>query len=89
MLTNDPKGAATRKVDVQPSERGNAGALNLQHVVGTLQSVRLAVEVERQVREAGDLGTVHSVLPIPRLLCANLRVEHLGHVSGEGDQGSA
>ena len=60
-----------------------------EDVISALQRVCLAVEVEREVRQGGDLGTVDRVLAIPRLLGTDLRVKHFRNVGRKSDERSA
>ena len=63
--------------------------MHVQDVVGSLERVWLAAEVEGEIWEARNRIAINSVLAIPGLLGTNLSVEHLSNVSGESNQGSA
>jgi hypothetical protein len=76
-------------LDIHRYERGDASALHLKHVIGRLQWVRLATEVEGQIGQLGNRATVDHILSIPAFLGANLRIKHLGDVAGKGDEGGA
>ena len=85
-LTDDPKGASG-KVDIHAGERRDTSTLNLKNVVGGLDGVRLAIEGESEIRQAGDGRTINGVLTIPATLSTNLSVDHLSNISREGNQG--
>lgn len=68
--TNDPELSAG-EVDVHTSESANAGAAGIEDVVGTLERVRLAAEIEGEFGEGGNLVTRNSILAVPRTLGTN------------------
>lgn len=74
---------------VKPGERGHASSLNLKDVVGTLEHVGFLVEVKGKVREVGNRTAFNSVLAVPTARGTDLSVDHLRHVGGESDEGSA
>ena len=86
--TDNPEGTAG-EVDVHTGEGGHASPLHLEDVIRTLERVRVATEVEREVGQAGHLVALDGVLAVPRLGSADLSVEHLSDVSGHGNERSA
>lgn len=68
--TNNPELSAG-EVDVHASESANAGAAGVEDVVGTLEGVRLAAEIEGEFRKGGNLVTRNGVLAVPRALGTN------------------
>ena len=68
--TNNPELSAG-EVDVHTSESANASAAGVEDVVGSLEGVRLAAEIESELREGGDLVTRNRVLAVPRALGTN------------------
>ncbi len=87
--TNNPDAATVWEVDIESSERRHTCPLQFQDIIRALQGVGFTVEGESQIWKAGDLCAVYSVLTVPPLLGTNLSVDHLGDVSGEGNQGSS
>ena len=65
--TNNPEVSAG-EVDVHTSESANAGTAGVKDVVRTLEGVRLAAEIEGELRQGGDLVTRNGVLAVPRAL---------------------
>lgn len=72
LLTDDPK-RTSGEIEIHALEGTDAGALELEGVVGTFEGIRLAVEVEREIGKAGDAFTWQCVLTIPGLGGANPR----------------
>ena len=70
LLTDDPE-FAPWEVDVHALERADAGALDIENVVGAVHWVVFAVERKRQLRKARNFFTRHSILPIPRFRGTN------------------
>src|SRR5258708_421542 len=62
-------------------ESADASILNGEDIVSPHQGIRLAVKVERENRKRGNVLAGDSVLAIPALGGANLRIQHLGNVS--------
>lgn len=87
--TDNPERATTREVDIHTGECGHTGSLNVQNVVRAFQWIALAVESKGEVWESRHLGAIDCILAVPRPLGTNLGVEHLSHIGGERNQGSA
>ena len=87
-LTNNPE-RASREINVKTSEGRHAGALHLEDIVRAFQWIWLATKVEGEDRKARNPVAVDSVLTVPRLLGADLGVEHLSDIGGQSNEGGA
>jgi len=65
-VTNNPELLSAGEVDIHTSESANAGAAGVEDVVGTLEGVWLAAEIEGELREGGNLFTRKRVLAVPK-----------------------
>ena len=88
-LTNNPDAATIWQVDVHSGEGRQTCTLDVQDVIGTLERIWFAIEVEGEVWETGNRIAVNSVLAVPGPLGTNLGVEHLSNIGGESDQRGA
>lgn len=84
LRTNNPEVEAVGHI--QSSECGHASTLYLQNVIGTLEYVGCVIEVEGKIRKVGHSAAVNGVLAVPATLRANLSIDHLRNVGGEGNE---
>jgi len=87
-ITDDPK-ISTGEVNVHSLETRETCTLNVQDIVGRLESVFLSVEDETEIRQAGHGITVDGILTSPALLSANLGVQHRSNISWQRNERSA